>query len=212
MHYLCNHESIQDENDTKELLDEDIVSDYKLRKSRSVDIVNNDNVYNKFVNEVNDDYEQKRNNNKASNGAMEDIYALLIDHGWTQSEFMLLMKFMKEEQYDTDGIIMDLIDDKDYYNLYINSNIYYKVNQNRYLINEIKQQFNIKPNDNDILPAFQFGVSFYSTKGHDKEVGPEYVSPSSFKYKSLKEETLNNNVYPLEYDMLPHSQLDNQHV
>ena len=88
-----------------------------------------------------------------------------------------------------------MADDEDTCNLYEQSNLYPLLMSNKFITKQIRKHFNIKGNDDDVIPRFRFGGqrfahwSFFSFQ-------KRYIK--SPKYPSLKQETLNNKIHCID--------------
>ena len=180
----CHDEEKKDNDDDERESNQFQIRSIKWRKT------DNDK-YNKFLNEVCSD----NSSEKEEIGSMDELYSILVSSGLSISDSI---SFINDEiiynEWDTEAIIIDLNDD-DPFNRNANSNLFMSLNYNHYYTKKIKNHFKIQNNDNDKLPQFTFGMErLYHWNFHKNR--DAYVDKP--KYGSMKEEFLNNKIYPID--------------
>ena len=151
--------------------------------------------YNKFMlsvieNKEKDEFELKTDHDKSNSNcnqqtAMDNLFNILNNKN--------VIDYLQSEEFDSDAIIYDVLDDNDFNNNYLNSNLYIKSNKNKYLMKVIKKHYNLcGRDDDDNIPKFIYGkYRFY----HWSYMSKWKTFIKKPKYISLKDECLNNNIY-----------------
>eukprot|EP01083_Nonionella_stella_P010182 29098_1 len=184
LHQMINHEAHRNEKP--------IHYNYKIRplKWRAN---RTESKYNKFMNEMieekKDKTHTKQNEQRAS---MDQIYDNLQKHGASGTQCMDFWNEIQINEYDSESIVIDIMDTDNKYNDYIQSNLYHSaLNQDKYFMKVLKKHFGQKMNDDDKINRFDLGQ--YMLKHWTYFEGDSrHISP---KYASLKDETLNNNIH-----------------
>merc|ERR1719242_2411193 len=128
---------------------------------------------------------------------MDELTESLLENGLSTVHCNQFERILTVEQYDSETIIHDLVDEDDRYNLYPDSNLFSILHHNLYLAKITKKHFGADGNDDDKLPPFTFGMERLRHTEHFKD-RPSYVGVP--KYQSLKEECLSNRIHPMPHD------------
>ena len=74
-------------------------------------------------------------------GTMHELYPILKSNGLSIQETISFMNELKDENYDSESIVQDLMNDDDRYNVYKQSNLFPKLNYNKSITNRVKKHF-----------------------------------------------------------------------
>ena len=151
-----------------------------------------DELKSKFVNEMSgEEISEKLETNR-----MDDLSHALWENGLSVDQCCQLMNMLYSQGYDSDAIAADFLDldGDDPFNLYPQSNLFPMLNGNKFLAKITKKHVGAKQNDDDPLPPFTFGMQ---TLRHWKHWDDEPGYVGSPNYNSLKEECLQNKIYPM---------------
>ena len=192
IHSFLYHQNHRD--DTEQVDDDGNEDDVNLKRPRRPR--EQKEMTSKFVNEI--ETEKATENVEAKR--MDTLFADLENNGPSQWKAATFMAELFDQQYDSEAIIQDLVDDEnDPLNHYEDSNLFPLIQWNPFLAKNIRKHFNVKGNDDDQLQEFSFGKNrLYHWKGtnwrpFDKR--PGYVGGP--RYGSLKEECLNNGIHQM---------------
>ena len=146
---------------------------------------------NKFVNEIGSNPSAE----KVEAKRMDDLAARLEEMGLSISDCTRFMDELFAQQYDSDAVVDDLVDDEnDPFNLYKDTNLFPLLDFNPFLTKNIRKHFGVFGNDDDRLPIFSFGKDrLYQWIAYKDEDG--YVGNP--RYGSLKDECLNNRIHKM---------------
>ena len=199
-HFIINHQIlISDEDNIEDSKEE--ARDKKMIRSRQIGGNDGDEQkFNKFINEVIDDKTIK----KETDGCLRDsLFDNLLKSGIKREEAAALIKYIIDNDYDTDAIGADAVDcnNGDPFLRYHQSNIMKQLPQNTnkyYLMRTIKNVLNVDGNDNDSVPPFQFGGGVFRHTQYYHRYERYIKAP---KYASLKHELLHNTIFPIDADV-----------
>eukprot|EP01083_Nonionella_stella_P069652 185793_1 len=149
--------------------------------------------YNKFMNEIIEEKENKSQAKQTGRASMDKMYENLMKHGASDTQCADLWHEINDCEYDSESIVMDVMDKDDVFNEYKQSNLYRSaLNKNKYFMKIIKKHFGQKTNDDDRINRFDLGQYTLYHWTYFKDFSNYIPQP---KYASLKEETLNNNIH-----------------
>eukprot|EP01084_Bolivina_argentea_P006059 11454_1 len=198
IHSFFNH-SKQISNINDNIEDKEVVNN--LKKMRSMNNLKKRRKdeetlkFNKFIIEI---VQHQPTEQTIHSMHMDQLFPILHKQKSKHIEAIDLCKFIEFEQYDSDAIINDIDDDEDIKNEYPHSNLYNESKKNAYLMKLIKTNFNLKNNDDENIPKFIYGrYRFYHWSFMKTYTG--YIPKP--KYKSLKDECLNNIIWPTPISM-----------
>ena len=160
------------------------------------DVKNNDHLkgeFSKFMNEDGNELDEEIEDEPI--GSSDEIFDILRVNGYSSVDAVTFMKELRSEQYDTDAIMMDIIDDDHHTEQLSNSNIFVMLKRNKDIVKQMMVHFNLYYED---TPVFRQGeYPFYHWKAFQDDA--RYVS--SPKYTSLKQESLQNQIFSIEVDV-----------
>ena len=155
----------------------------------------------KFINEIDDnetaDSKQAQDHKSKR---MDELSAMLQQLRGRRGVMISKMEcrhfanVLNDEMYDSDAVVGDLCDEEgDPCNLYEDSNLYPLLRRNPFLAKMTRKHLGAKGNDDDYLAPFTFGT-------HRLKHWSRFKGQATFvraKYANLKEECLQNSIYPM---------------
>merc|ERR1719242_2139067 len=138
----------------------------------------------------------EKESEKKEDRRMEELGESLKANGISDVQWNQFERVLITECYDSEAILNDLDDgDDDPFNLYSESNLFPIIQRNLFFAKIIKKHFGSKHVDDHKVPSFSFGKErlYHTDRYKDR---PGYIG--SPKYGSLKEECLQNRIYPMK--------------
>lgn len=113
------------------------------------------------------------------------------DIGVSQPDCEKFIKYLKENNYDSETVLHDLIEEEeDPFNEFKESNLFPKLKNSEFLTKIVKKHLGGKRNDDDKLPQFQFGEEKWYFWKYYKNWNNYNVA----KHSNLKDECINNKI------------------
>ena len=119
------------------------------------------------------------------------------DGGVSQSDCENIIDYLNENKFDSETVLDDLIDgEDDQFNEFKDSNLFPILKNSKFLTKIVKKHLGGNSNDDDNLPAFQFGECAWMYWKHYKDWNSYNVA----KHSNLKEECINNKIHSISLD------------
>ena len=181
MHFILHHQFITDEIDndaeTKDDIDENLDDTgqgngnnsgvrKRIIRSREAMIritldadIGEETKFNKFVNDVGDGEDSDESETDTVSGGVRDtIWDRFVEAGVDKESATSFMEYLIVNDYDTDAIIDDIVDEDDKWLQYTQSNLFKELSNSYnkyYMMKLIKNELDIDGNDNDNVPSFK---------------------------------------------------------
>ena len=183
IHTTTNHTIIDAEYDHRQEKKETDLFKIRPLNVRSMQYAGGkaDAKFNKFINEVTDN-NTKTKAQKGNSHTIDGLHDLLTKHSLGKDEYTKFKKILDFDEYDTDSVAYDVEDG------FSNSNIYDLLNQNKFHLSLINNYLNT-------LPQFEFGKYQFKYWSYFHK-HPTFIPKP--KYTSLKQECLNNGIFPIQ--------------
>ena len=189
LHTFLNHRDDDDEIEDLDALNQVIRRRRSQRKRLSASP--SAEQHSKFVMEA----LQQQSVEKEEQGHIDGIAAILSKLGLhiDDEHSEAFVRRLALEAYDTDAVLLDVLDPNDEYNNYASSNLFSWLECSKYAMKRIKQHLGAAHRDDDKLGEFAFGFArFYYWRCDEDQ--PAY---NVLKYYSLKDECVNNKIYAI---------------
>ena len=119
------------------------------------------------------------------------------DIGVSQPDCEKFIKYLKENKYDSETVLDDLIDEEeDPFNEFKDSNLFPMLKKSKFLTKIVKKHLGGKRKDDDKLSQFQFGEQKWYFWKYYKNWSNYNVA----KHSNLKDECINNEIHSISFD------------